>query len=1089
MTTPQHDAFLAEIKPYLIKGANSPDDVTAHRQMSLEEEQALEAGKKRWLPRIFQSYGTPIPELMASPAKTGLIFGLPAGLLGAGLGAGIGGMMSGQKYSLPGAVIGGLGAGGLAALAAGMDREAKNEGLEELMRRMPEGAAKRDLLADPQYQADFLGWDNNKIVATARARYYRPTERFTKRTDDMRAARERYNERQKNSSINKDIAVKSEKQSNAEDDAIANSYAGNKSINVQSYSPQLGARKFSPDEQRAIQEGEERWLPDIFQNYGTPVTNMLASPNKSGLMWAVPGALGGAMLGNMLGGSNKGLGSALGALGGAGLAGALGYYHRQSENAGLKDLMRRLPEGATKRDLLSDSAYQADIDRKMQMQLALAGRRRGKYASDTTTTPTIIEGTVMNKNEKRAVWGTPVFGDPETTKQRQEIMSNFGRKLLTNYLGGGAGIGAGAGAIYGALTSKNKLKGLGRGALMGAGTGLGIAAGVPLGAAAGGRGGMAVGAPGWGIAAGSGAGGALGGGAGYGGGKLLADALIGQDDEEENKKAAQALLDNKELSLSEKMAQYKALLEKEAIGNPLAPAGRWLGENVLYPAAKGVYDTGAAINNSSAAETMRHLVGYGDRRSTLYDETAKRLGQLNDARLSAGRAIGENVLYPAAKGVSNAATAANNSGAAETLRQLVGWGDRRSTLYDETAKRLGQLNDARLATGRALGEGAYAAGKGVYDAAGSAANAIGGMFKSAPPPPPPSMLDQIRQSPWTPYALGGAAALGLGGLGYAAMNSGNKKKKRPVDEDGEVAYGKAAHSKQAMSPAIAAPIVSTLPNLIARGASLPTWAKVLGTLTAAGGTGAGIGSIGNYFTKKPAPTPGMLEQIMNYKYTPHIAAGLGGAGLLGGAALMGNNAGKSEAKKKRKNDGEKQSNLMNAGLGAGAGAGLGAAGGALFGALAPGQETDPETGRKKRRSRLVAALRGALAGGVGGGALGGAGGYALSKLNPELADSVVNKATMLVRGQKPYDLSTPAASPTMAGELPKAGPGVVTNKTLPADVSTSQLSEPKVPATMRGPNMQQNPLLTGGPDMTQNIAPSNPAPWQTTMANPPGMMQ
>lgn len=182
-------------------------DVSAHRELSFDEERALEAGKKRWLPRIFQSYGTPITDLMASPLKTGLIYGAPAGLIGAGLGSAVGGAMTNKNHSTLGALIGGLGVGGLAAIAAGMDREAKNEGLEELMRRMPEGAAKRDLLADPQYQADFLGWDNNKIVATARARYYRPTERFSKRTEDMAAARARYNERQKQSDFNKDVSM------------------------------------------------------------------------------------------------------------------------------------------------------------------------------------------------------------------------------------------------------------------------------------------------------------------------------------------------------------------------------------------------------------------------------------------------------------------------------------------------------------------------------------------------------------------------------------------------------------------------------------------------------------------------------------------------------------------------------------------------------------------------------------------------------------------------------------------------------------------------------------------------------------------
>jgi hypothetical protein len=137
---------------------------------------------------------------------------------------------------------------------------------------------------------------------------------------------------------------------------------------------------------------------------------------------------------------------------------------------------------------------------------------------------------------------------------------------------------------------------------------------------------------------------------------------------------------------------------------------------------------------------------------------------------------------------------------------------------------------------------------------------------------------------------------------------------------------------------------------------------------AAGGAGAGIGALGGMFAGKD---PSMLEQIMKSKYTPYAAAGLGTAGLLGGAAYMGNNAGKNEAKKK-KSEGEKKADLASAGMGGAMGAGLGGVAGGLYGALAPGYEEDPETGRRRRRSRLMAALRG-LAGGAAAGGLAGAG--------------------------------------------------------------------------------------------------------------------
>jgi hypothetical protein len=126
---------------------------SARREFTPEEEEAVEAGKSRWLPTLFQSYSTPVPAMMADPGKQALL----AGLLGAGLGGSIGlglGHRLGNE-NLGGAIgagIGGLGAGGLAYFA----RQAKNQDLEEIMRRLPPGARKRDYLADPAVQADLL---------------------------------------------------------------------------------------------------------------------------------------------------------------------------------------------------------------------------------------------------------------------------------------------------------------------------------------------------------------------------------------------------------------------------------------------------------------------------------------------------------------------------------------------------------------------------------------------------------------------------------------------------------------------------------------------------------------------------------------------------------------------------------------------------------------------------------------------------------------------------------------------------------------------------------------------------------------------
>lgn len=648
-------------------GSGNPD-VTAQRPLSAHEEDALRAGKSRWLPRVFQSYGTPIPELMASPLKTGLIFGAPIGILGAGLGSALGG----KNNAGMGALLGGLGAGGLAALAAGADRAAKNEGLEELMRRMPEGASKRDLLADPQYQSDFLGWDNNKIVATARARYYRPTERFSKRTFDMADARERYNERHKSSSIHKDISM------SQSDKQVAHAILNNTTLTL--------AEKM----------------------------------------------------------------------------------------AAYKNLLEKKAEG----DLPAPAPLQ-----RAPFDMSTVGQ-------PVTSVP-------------------PIPFDPPA---------------------------AGAGASAPAPS-------------------------------------MPVNVP--------------------------PPSLV--------------------------------------TSGGSAPAG-------APPAASAPTD-----NQPSTLEVLKQLMGVGARRSTLYDETAKRLSQLNKARLSAGNWLGENALYPAAKGVSNAA------------------------------------------------------------------GAVGDMFKQEVKNP--TLLDNLK--PYAPHLA--VAGGGLGALALAHYLSQSKKKKRhehDADSD-EYSMPKAANmnwyalarERQKRSNALIPIGAAALrPVATAAASRIPSW------LAPAGGTAAGIGGL--YGLSKllgGGKDPSLLQQIMQSKYTPYAAAGLGTAGLLGGAAYMGSQSGKNEVKKKKKPAGEKKADLLSAGMGGAMGAGLGGAAGALYGALAPGHEEDPETGRRRRRSRLMAALRGL----AGGAVTGGLGGAALGHFAPNIPHGAMDAIGMGKQLELP---PPPSASQNMQTNVAQMSP-------------------------------------------------------------------
>lgn len=129
------------------------------RDFTEGERKAIAAGQSQWFPKIFQSFATPIPEMMASPGRAAALAGLLSGTFGAGIGAAATG---GKSVGVP--VAAGLGAGGLSALLAYYGRKASNEDLEEIMRRLPAGATKRDYMADPAVQAQY---DRAAMIAAA----------------------------------------------------------------------------------------------------------------------------------------------------------------------------------------------------------------------------------------------------------------------------------------------------------------------------------------------------------------------------------------------------------------------------------------------------------------------------------------------------------------------------------------------------------------------------------------------------------------------------------------------------------------------------------------------------------------------------------------------------------------------------------------------------------------------------------------------------------------------------------------------------------------------------------------------------------
>lgn len=139
---------------YKTIGINTNMPISKYRDLTPREEQAVDEGKSQWIPKIFTSKGTPIPELMSSPTVQGGATGLLGGMAGAGVG-GLAGLAAGHPYLGAGA---GSGVGAILGFLLGKySREAKNQSLEDYMHRLPrtnDVPRIRDMESDPIYQKE-----------------------------------------------------------------------------------------------------------------------------------------------------------------------------------------------------------------------------------------------------------------------------------------------------------------------------------------------------------------------------------------------------------------------------------------------------------------------------------------------------------------------------------------------------------------------------------------------------------------------------------------------------------------------------------------------------------------------------------------------------------------------------------------------------------------------------------------------------------------------------------------------------------------------------------------------------------------------
>lgn len=133
--------------------------------------------------------------------------------------------------------------------------------------------------------------------------------------------------------------------------------------------------------QKSQGEAAEQWLPRLFTSPATPITEMLASPGRQGILGALLGGAAGAGAAG-LGGYAMGSphtpgmavgGGALGAL----LGGFRGYSSRVRKNDEILDALRRSPPGATlrdfeelqKRDRMSKVSFPRPLSRYLETAL------------------------------------------------------------------------------------------------------------------------------------------------------------------------------------------------------------------------------------------------------------------------------------------------------------------------------------------------------------------------------------------------------------------------------------------------------------------------------------------------------------------------------------------------------------------------------------------------------------------------------------------------------------------------------------------------------------------------------------------------
>ena len=163
-------------------------------------------------------------------------------------------------------------------------------------------------------------------------------------------------------------------------------------IGFQTNLPVGERRDLSAQEQKELDAGLSGFWPKIMPGYNTKLPQMVADPVKVGAITGTGAAVTVGTIATLIGSKAAVMGEPITATIGAVVTGLAaiagfvgGFFSQRNQNENVQDMMHRLPEGATYRDMLSDNVYNQSQVSSAGSNLTnplLAGMIAGSIASN-----------------------------------------------------------------------------------------------------------------------------------------------------------------------------------------------------------------------------------------------------------------------------------------------------------------------------------------------------------------------------------------------------------------------------------------------------------------------------------------------------------------------------------------------------------------------------------------------------------------------------------------------------------------------------------------------------------------------------------